>query len=240
MDAPKSINLLDSVWCLLWSFHHHPGQKKLQHIGEYPLSHMLDVKPRFLKHCLTPVLPAKSHPIELHFILIPVCLFLCCTWHNRGCDLNWPLRDRINVKTVNAVSVAAKPDSMLLHLKKIESKTLSGKSSSCEHPAAHSWHFECFHRHNTAQRAGAWYFYAVLCFLCGHKPKIPAEQTYTFAHYTCTTLILLSSYFLFRNPCYEPSPLPLGSFLIRIASSSSCTSTLIYLCMHTQEQGIAC
>lgn len=49
-------------------------------------------------------------------LLLPLCLFSCCTWHSGGHDLNWPLRERINMRTVNAASVAANPHGMRLHM----------------------------------------------------------------------------------------------------------------------------
>lgn len=93
---------------------------------------------------------------------------------------------------------------------------LCRRSCACEHLAARSWHLESVLRHDAAQRAAsarAWYLPAELCFLRGQETKRPAEQIQGVVYYPCTILIPLPSYLPFRNPCYEPCPLPLGSLL---------------------------
>lgn len=79
-------------------------------------------------------------------LLLPLCLFSCCTWHSRGHDLNWPLRERINMRTVNAASVAANPHGMRLHMLGKKKKS-SGKSSSWDHQTSHFWDCEWGHSH---------------------------------------------------------------------------------------------
>lgn len=87
IDTPSNIHLSERVFCGVFI----PDQMKLE---AYSLSCTFDLKLGSSQHYPAPVLPAESHPAELHLTLFPLCLFLCCAWHNRGCDLDWPLKEK--------------------------------------------------------------------------------------------------------------------------------------------------
>lgn len=177
------------------------GQKQLQYMGT------LDAELR--SYYFAPVSSAKR---PLNYIsLFPLCLSLRCFGHNRGHDFSCPLRERLTMRTVNC-SKTSEHDVVLAEKKKYQEH--SWKNSSLDQ-ASYSQHCECGHEPNTeGSESRALYFWAVLCFLCGHKTKVQAEQSQITAR-------PLSSFFYFRNPRYEPSPLPSGSLLLQVALSSS-------------------